>query len=94
MKTTIALQPAQRPTLGLTAAIRLTLSAIFSLKATLAVAFAVMAAATFHIATIPGTIEAQHAVGTDCLALIPWLLFWAIRTTRSLMAEIRKGGAL
>ena len=92
MKTTIALQPAQRPALGLTASIRLVLSVIFSLKATLAVVFAVMAAATFHIATVHGTIEAQRAVGTDILALIPWLVFWAIRTTRILMHEIQEGG--
>ena len=62
-------------------------SALFSAKVSTAVAIVVVAAMYWHNLTIDNTIEAQEAVGFDCLLGMPWGLVWAIRATRMPMPE-------
>lgn len=56
-----------------------------------AVAVIVTAAMFWHVITITDTIEAQEAVGFDCLLGMPWAVVWAIRFTFMPMPE--EGGA-
>lgn len=62
---------------------------LFSARVSAAVAILVVIAMWWHSMTIADTLEAQRAVGLDCLAGLPWGLFWTVRSTR--MPE--KGGA-
>ncbi len=61
--------------------------ALFSAKVSTAVAIIVVAAMWWHNLIISNTIEAQEAVGFDCLLGMPWGLVWAIRATRMPMPE-------
>lgn len=65
--------------------------AIFSAKVSTVVAFIVVAAMYWHNLSIDNVIEAQRAVGYDCLLGMPWGIVWAIRATRMPMPE--EGGA-
>lgn len=67
-------------------------STLFSPRVSTAVAVLVMAAIYWHNLTIDNTIEAQRAVGFDCLLGMPWGIVWAIRATRNPMPE--EGGEL
>lgn len=62
-------------------------SALFSARVSTAVAIAVVAAMYWHNLTIDNTIEAQEAVGFDCLFIMPWAIVWTIRLTRMPMPE-------
>lgn len=66
--------------------------AIFSAKVSTVVAFIVVAAMYWHNLSIDNVIEAQRAVGFDCLLGMPWGIVWAIRFTRMPMPE--EGGEL
>lgn len=66
--------------------------ATFSAKVSTVVAVIVIAAMYWHNLTIDNTIEAQEAVGYDCLLGMPWGIVWAIRATR--MPAPEKGGVL
>lgn len=61
--------------------------AIFSEKVSTVVAFIVVAAMYWHNLSIDNVIEAQRAVGFDCLLGMPWGIVWAIRFTRMPMPE-------
>lgn len=61
--------------------------ATFSAKVSTVVAVIVIAAMYWHNLTIDNTIEAQEAVGYDCLLGMPWGIVWAIRATRMPMPE-------
>lgn len=61
--------------------------ATFSAKVSTVVAVIVIAAMYWHNLTIDNTIEAQEAVGFDCLLGMPWGIVWAIRATRMPMPE-------
>lgn len=61
--------------------------ATFSAKVSTVVAVIVIAAMYWHNLTIDNTIEAQEAVGLDCLLGMPWAFVWAIRATRMPMPE-------
>lgn len=56
-------------------------SAVFSAKVSTVVAVTLIAAMWWHNISIVDTIEAQKAVGTDCLLGMPWALVWAVRAT-------------
>lgn len=66
--------------------------AVFSARVSAIVAAVTIAAMWWHNITIADTIEAQEAVGLDCLIGMPWGLVWAIRATRMPMPE--EGGEL
>lgn len=66
-------------------------SAVFSAKVSTVVAVITIAAMWWHNITIANTIEAQEAVGVDCLLAMPWGIVWAIRFSRMPMPE--EGGA-
>lgn len=66
-------------------------SALFSAKVSTAVAIVVVAAMYWHNLSIDNTIEAQEAVGLDCLLGMPWAFVWAIRASLKPMPE--EGGA-
>ena len=66
-------------------------SALFSAQVSTVVAILVVAAMYWHNLTIDNTIEAQEAVGYDCLFIMPWAIVWTIRLTRMPMPE--EGGA-
>lgn len=59
----------------------------FSAKVSTVVAVIVIAAMYWHNLTIDNTIEAQEAVGYDCLFIMPWAIVWTIRLTRMPMPE-------
>lgn len=61
--------------------------AIFSAKVSTVVAIVVVAAMYWHNLSIDNVIEAQRAVGFDCLLGMPWGIVWAIRFTRMPMPE-------
>lgn len=61
--------------------------AMFSPMVSTAVAVIVIAAMWWHNITIANTIEAQEAVGFDCLLGMPWGIVWAIRFSRMPMPE-------
>lgn len=65
--------------------------ALFSAKVSTVVAVVCIAAMWWHNITVSNTIEAQEAVGFDCLLAMPWAIVWAFRATRMQMPE--KGGA-
>lgn len=65
-------------------------SAVFSAKVSMAVAVVTVAAMWWHNIAIIDTIEAQKAVGTDCLYAMPWGIVWAYRASRMSLQE--KGG--
>lgn len=65
-------------------------SALFSAKVSTVVAVICVCAMWWHNISITDTIEAQEAVGRDCLFVMPWGIVWAFRTTRMPMPE--KGG--
>lgn len=67
-------------------------SAVFSAKVSTVVAVIIIAAMWWHNITIANTIEAQEAVGFDCLLAMPWGIVWAIRFSRRPMPE--EGGEL
>lgn len=56
--------------------------ALFSARVSAAVAILVVIAMWWHSMTIADTLEAQRAVGLDCLAGLPWGLLWTVRATR------------
>lgn len=62
-------------------------SAVFSAKLSTVVAVIIIAAMWWHNITISNTIEAQEAVGFDCLLGMPWGIVWAIRFSRMPMPE-------
>lgn len=62
-------------------------SAVFSAKVSTVVAVIIIAAMWWHNITIADTIEAQEAVGVDCLLGMPWGIVWAIRFSRMPMPE-------
>lgn len=66
-------------------------SALFSAQVSTVVAILVVAAMWWHNISIADTLEAQRAVGLDCLCGLPWGIVWAIRATFMPMPE--KGGA-
>lgn len=61
--------------------------ALFGAKVSTVVAAIVVTAMWWHNITIADTIEAQEAVGYDCLCAMPWGIVWAIRATRMPMPE-------
>lgn len=61
--------------------------ATFSEKVSTVVAIVVVAAMYWHNLSIDNVIEAQRAVGFDCLLGMPWGIVWAIRATRMPMPE-------
>ena len=65
--------------------------ATFSGKVSTVVAVLVVAAMYWHNLSIDNVIEAQRAVGFDCLLGMPWGIVWAVRATRMPMPE--EGGA-
>lgn len=65
--------------------------ALFSAQVSTVVAILVVAAMWWHNISIADTLEAQRAVGLDCLCGLPWGIVWAIRATFMPMPE--KGGA-
>ena len=68
-------------------------SAVFSAKVSTVVAVTLIAAMWWHNISIVDTIEAQKAVGTDCLLGMPWALVWAVRATfMPIPGEEKKGG--
>lgn len=62
-------------------------SAVFSANVSAAVAVIVVAAMYWHNLSIDNVIEAQRAVGYDCLLGMPWGIVWAIRFSRMPMPE-------
>lgn len=62
-------------------------SAMFSARVSTVVAAVTIAAMWWHNITIADTIEAQEAVGLDCLIGMPWAFVWAIRAARMPMPE-------
>lgn len=66
--------------------------ALFSAKVSTVVAVVCLAAMWWHNVAIDNTIEAQEAVGLDCLLTMPWAIVWAFRAARMPMPE--EGGAL
>lgn len=67
--------------------------AIFCEKVSMAVAVVVVAAMWWHNISIDNVIEAQEAVGTDCLFGMPWAIVWAIRATFADIKSAKKGGS-
>lgn len=65
---------------------------VFCEKVSMAVAFIVVAAMWWHNISIDNTLEAQTAVGKDCLYGMPWAIVWAIRATLMPLPEEEKGG--
>lgn len=65
-------------------------SALFSAQVSTVVAILVVAAMWWHNISIADTLEAQRAVGFDCLLGMPWAIVWTIRATFMPMPE--KGG--
>lgn len=63
------------------------LRALFCAKASTAVAVTVIAAMWWHNIIISDTLEAQRAVGFDCLCGMPWGIVWAFRASRMPMPE-------
>lgn len=61
--------------------------ALFGAKVSTVVAAIVVTAMWWHNITIADTIEAQEAVGLDCLLGMPWGIIWAIRATFMPMPE-------
>lgn len=61
--------------------------AMFSAKASTVVAVIILAAMWWHNISIADTLEAQRAVGIDCLLAMPWALVWAIRASRMPMSK-------
>lgn len=61
--------------------------ATFSAKVSTVVAFVCLAAMWWHNITIDNTLEAQEAVGLDCLLGMPWGIVWAFRASRMPMPE-------
>lgn len=59
----------------------------FCEKVNIAVAIVVICAMWWHNISIVDTIEAQKAVGTDCLLGMPWALVWAVRATSNSRRE-------
>ncbi|MDE6267326.1 MAG: hypothetical protein K2M07_08270 [Muribaculaceae bacterium] len=55
--------------------------ALFCEKVSLVVAVVVITAMWWHNISIDNVIEAQEAVGTDCLYGMPWAIVWACRAT-------------
>lgn len=66
--------------------------ALFSAKVSTVVAVVCLAAMWWHNVAIDNTIEAQEAVGLDCLLTMPWAIVWAFRAARMPMPE--EGGEL
>lgn len=66
--------------------------ALFSAKVSTVVAVVCLAAMWWHNVAIDNTIEAQEAVGLDCLLTMPWDIVWAFRAARMPMPE--EGGEL
>ena len=62
-------------------------NAMFSARVSTVVAAVTIAAMWWHNITIADTIEAQEAVGLDCLIGMPWGIVWAIRATFMPMPE-------
>lgn len=67
-------------------------SALFSPRVSTVVAVTCLCLMWWHIITIDSTLEAQEAVGLDCLYAMPWGIVWAIRIAR--MSKSVKGGEL
>lgn len=65
---------------------------LFCEKASMAVGAVVVAAMWWHSASINNTLEAQKAVGTDCLYALPWGIVWAVRATLADFKTVKKGG--
>ena len=63
-----------------------------ALKVSTVVAVVCLAAMWWHNVAIDDTIEAQEAVGLDCLLTMPWAIVWAFRAARMPMPE--EGGEL
>lgn len=61
--------------------------ALFSARVSTVVAVVCIAAMWWHNITVSNTIEAQEAVGFDCLLAMPWAIVWAFRATRMPMPE-------
>ena len=66
--------------------------ALFSANVSTVVTVICLCAMWWHNISIPGTIEAQKAVGLDCLYAMPWGIVWAFRAARMPMPE--EGGEL
>ena len=66
--------------------------AIFCEKVSVAVAVVVIAAMWWHNISIDNVIEAQEAVGTDCLYGMPWAIVWACRAILADIKSAKKGG--
>lgn len=62
-------------------------SALFSAKVSTVVAVICVCAMWWHNFSLDNTIEAQEAVGLDCLYAMPWAIVWAFRATRMPMPE-------
>ncbi|MDE5988938.1 MAG: hypothetical protein K2H17_06035 [Duncaniella sp.] len=67
-------------------------SALFSAKVSTVVAVICVCAMWWHNISITDTIEAQEAVGTDCLFGMPWAIVWTIRSTFADIKSAKKGG--
>ncbi len=61
--------------------------ALFSTNVSAVVAVICLCAMWWHNISIPDTIEAQKAVGLDCLYAMPWGIVWAFRAARMPMPE-------
>ena len=61
--------------------------ALFSVKVSAVVAVVCLAAMWWHNISIDNTLDAQSAVGFDCLCAMPWGIVWAIRAARMPMPE-------
>ena len=66
--------------------------ALFCEKVSMAVAIVVIAAMWWHNISIDNVIEAQEAVGLDCLLGMPWGIVWAVRATFLPLPEDEEGG--
>ena len=67
--------------------------ALFSAKVSTVVAVVCLAAMWWHNVAIDNTIEAQEAVGLDCLLAMPWAIVWAFRATFADIKSAKKGGS-
>ncbi len=66
--------------------------ALFSAKVSTVVAVICVCAMWWYNLAIDNTIEAQEAVGYDCLCAMPWGIVWAIRATLLPLPEDEEGG--